>query len=238
MLKYEILSNYNNLPTKQVEIFNGLSVEVTKEDIVSVLSFVADEKVFSEEEFKTFLTSIDVWELAFAINIYLTILNINKGKESLLRNVITVFDTFYKRDLLTVEWLEDTKLQKSQGRVIEIKKSNDEKRIVYGEVYVPEVADYDGQFMDAETIEKMAHDYMINSRKIDTEHNYMEGSGAVIESFIVRKGDPDFTEGAWVLGTKVLDDDIWEDIKKGKITGYSLAGIGKKGGTAEVPSNF
>ena len=31
-------------------------------------------------------------------------------------------------------------------------------------------------------------------------------------------------KGAWVLVTKVLDDDIWEKIQKGVITGYSLAG--------------
>ena len=34
--------------------------------------------------------------------------------------------------------------------------------MVYGEVYVPDRKDKDGNFMAAETIEKMAHDFMKN----------------------------------------------------------------------------
>ena len=49
--------------------------------------------------------------------------------------------------------------------IVEFKKSDAKKQIVFGEVYVPNVRDTDGNFMTAETIEKMAHDFLANKKK-------------------------------------------------------------------------
>ena len=46
--------------------------------------------------------------------------------------------------------------------VIAFKKSDSKQQIVFGEVYVPNRRDTDGNFMTAETVEKMAHDFMLN----------------------------------------------------------------------------
>ena len=110
--------------------------------------------------------------------------------------------------------------------IVEIKKSDDEKQIAYGEVYVPEQRDTDGNWMTAATIEKMAHDFMENLRNthIDKNHDGETDKGTVVESFIVRKGDPDYTEGAWVVGVHVQDKDIWDQVKKGELTGFSIGG--------------
>ena len=110
--------------------------------------------------------------------------------------------------------------------IVEIKKSDDEKQIAYGEVYVPEQRDTDGNWMTAATIEKMAHDFMENLRnaRIDKNHDGETNKGTVVESFIVRKGDPDYTEGAWVVGVHVQDKDIWDQVKKGELTGFSIGG--------------
>ena len=111
-------------------------------------------------------------------------------------------------------------------REIGFKKTDKTKKLVYGEVYVPDEKDTDGNWMEAETIEKMAHDFMEDLRltQIDKNHDGDTDKGTVIESFVVRKGDPDFTEGAWVVGVKVLDDDTWKSIQKGEITGFSIEG--------------
>ena len=110
--------------------------------------------------------------------------------------------------------------------VVDIKKADDEKQIVYGEVYVPNQRDTDGNWMTAATIEKMAHDFMENLRNthIDKNHDGEIDKGTVVESFIVRKGDPDYTEGAWVVGVHVSAPDVWEQVKKGELTGFSIAG--------------
>ncbi|MDI3548139.1 MAG: hypothetical protein PWR10_1791 [Halanaerobiales bacterium] len=113
------------------------------------------------------------------------------------------------------------------SREFHFKKADKEKRIVYGEVYVPNEKDSHGQWMTAEEIEKMAHRFMENLRltQIDKQHDWEPDEGIVVESFIARPGDPDFTPGAWVLGTKVLKEETWQAILKGEITGYSMAGV-------------
>ena len=46
----------------------------------------------------------------------------------------------------------------------------------------------------------------------------------MVESFIARKGDRDFTEGAWVL-VSWLPDELWAKVKSGELNGYSMAGF-------------
>jgi septin family protein len=113
-------------------------------------------------------------------------------------------------------------------KTVTFKKADTAKHIVYGEVYVPYEKDTDGNWMTPEEIEKMAHSFLENLRltQIDKQHDQEPDEGVVVESFIARPGDPDFTPGAWVLGTKVLKDDTWEQIMKGEITGYSIEGVG------------
>ena len=45
-----------------------------------------------------------------------------------------------------------------ESYLVDFKKSDAKQQIVFGEVYVPNRRDTDGNFMTAETIEKMAHD--------------------------------------------------------------------------------
>lgn len=108
-------------------------------------------------------------------------------------------------------------------------KSDEEKQMVYGIVYAPDQLDTQGHFTDAATIEKMAYDFMKNGRNgnIDIHHNYNPINGFVAESWIIKGNDPVFPDepvGSWAVGIKVEDETIWEDIKKGKIAGISLAG--------------
>jgi hypothetical protein len=111
-------------------------------------------------------------------------------------------------------------------REVGFKKSDGKKQIVYGEVYVPDEKDTDGNWMTAETVEKMAHGFMSDLRltQIDKNHDGETDKGVVVESFVARKDDPDFAEGAWVVGVKVRDKDTWESIEKGDITGFSIEG--------------
>lgn len=101
---------------------------------------------------------------------------------------------------------------------------DEEKRIVYGEVYAPYRLDTYGEFMLPDDIEVMAHRFMQLplAQTIDTQHDNVPNGSYPVESFIVRDGDPDFTPGTWVLGVKVPDDRTWEAVKDGKLNGYSF----------------
>ena len=112
---------------------------------------------------------------------------------------------------------------------IRIEKTDGEKRMVYGIVYAPDELDSDGDYTDGDEIEKAAHEFMIEGRSafsVDKQHDYNPEYGYVAESWIVKDSDPLFPEdaGAWAVGIKVVDDETWEQIKKGEITGISMAG--------------
>lgn len=100
-----------------------------------------------------------------------------------------------------------------------------DQQLVYGEVYAPNKPDAQGEFMRAPEIEAMAHEFVRKGRmsQIDVMHDNRVVPGlCIVESFIARKGDPDFLEGAWVIGMHVPDTGLWEKIKKGEINGFSM----------------
>lgn len=105
-----------------------------------------------------------------------------------------------------------------------IRKTDDELQIVYGEVYAPGIPDSQGDFMTEITVRKMAHSFLANlyGRNIDKEHNNIETGSVVVESFIARSGDPDFLAEAWVIGLHVPDIELWAEIKKGDLNGFSF----------------
>ncbi|ANB56362.1 phage protease XkdF family protein [Anoxybacillus sp. B7M1] len=112
-----------------------------------------------------------------------------------------------------------------------VNKEEEEQKLVYGVVYEPDAVDSHGDFMTAAEIEKAAHGFLKDARNIDKQHDFNPGVGEVVESYIAPTdftiGNEEIKKGSWVLVTKASDE-IWEQIKKGEITGYSMAG------TAEV----
>lgn len=104
---------------------------------------------------------------------------------------------------------------------------SDEKQLVYGVVYEPDTEDAHGDYMEADDIEVAAHNFMKEARNIDTNHDFEAGVGEVVESYIAPAdfeiGEETITKGTWVMVTKASDE-VWESIKKGDITGYSMAG--------------
>lgn len=108
------------------------------------------------------------------------------------------------------------------------KREQDEQQMVWAEVYAPNIPDTDGDFMTAEDIQSMAYKFMkdLNLRKIDVQHqNDLVDGACVVESFIARKGDPDFIEGAWVVGIHIDNKDVWGQVKKGEINGFSMEAL-------------
>lgn len=117
---------------------------------------------------------------------------------------------------------------------VQIAKVDDTKHIVIGVVYQPDVEDAHGDMMDAVEIEKAAHLFMEGQHtyNIDKQHDLDADKGYVVESYIapcdMEIGDQMIAKGSWVAGVKVTDDDTWEDIQKGEITGFSMWGVGKR----------
>lgn len=107
---------------------------------------------------------------------------------------------------------------------VNIKKVDEAKRLVYGEVYAPNVIDTHGHMMLPDDVQKMAHGFMISGKNgaVDVMHNNIKINASVVESFIARPGDPDYADGSWVAVTKIMDDEVWALVKEGKLNGYSM----------------
>ena len=99
------------------------------------------------------------------------------------------------------------------------------KQIAYAEVYAPGIPDSHGDVMTAEEIERMAHTFLTDKRvdMVDVQHDNNTTYGCVIvESFIAREGDTDFTPYSWVVGIHVADPVLWQKILDHEINGLSM----------------
>ena len=112
-----------------------------------------------------------------------------------------------------------------------ITKVDTEKRLVYGAVLVPETFDSQGHIISEEEIEKSAHEFMalINLYTgMGIQHEEMTPDVVPVQSFIApvdyALGDDEIKQGTWMLVSKVLNDEIWQQVKDGELRGYSIGG--------------
>lgn len=110
-------------------------------------------------------------------------------------------------------------------------KMDEEKQLVYGVVYEPGVVDAQGDWADAAEIEKACHGFMKDCRVVKLMHkdDLDENSAQIVESYIAPQamdiGGQQVRKGSWVLGVHVLDKGVWESIKKGELSGFSMGGF-------------
>lgn len=116
-------------------------------------------------------------------------------------------------------------------REVVFKTVQEDQRLVFAEVYAPLRVDSDREYMDSKGIKDMAYKFMkaMKLNNVDSAHtNELVEGACVVESFIARKGDPDFIEGAWVVGMHIDNDEMWEKVKKGQINGFSMEAMVNK----------
>ncbi|MCB1154625.1 hypothetical protein KDL45_13305, partial [bacterium] len=118
------------------------------------------------------------------------------------------------------------------GRTVQFAKADDEKQIVYGIAYPagsPEKTDAHGDFATPAEVAAMAARFMRNARTVagvDRDHDYRAMKGVtVVESWIVRQGDPLFGNpedvGAWAVGVHIEDKSLYDEFKKTGYRGFS-----------------
>ena len=130
----------------------------------------------------------------------------------------------------------------------EIAKLDDEQRQVFGWASITEingepVVDLQGDVIETYELEKAAYDYVLNSRVGGEMHERVGKSspkqiGTLIESMVLtpekieKMGLPDTTPHGWWIGFQVAKDETgdaaWDAVKKGKYTGFSIHGLGKR----------
>jgi len=101
----------------------------------------------------------------------------------------------------------------------------DFERVVLAELLVPNVPNSWGDIYTPEAVKEFCYAFSQQGFGLDVEHDQVNVAGVeffVVESFIARAGDPDFIEGSWVIGVKILDDDLWARVLSGDINGFSF----------------
>lgn len=119
--------------------------------------------------------------------------------------------------------------------------SKADEQIISGIVYEPDEFDVQGDKASAEEIRKAAYNFMEHSQRFGHNHNgdtitwaFAENPNCqVLESFIapvdyeIECADgrvESVKKGSWVLVSRVKSADLWDRVKKGEITGYSMSG--------------
>nr|WP_255404647.1 XkdF-like putative serine protease domain-containing protein [Thermoactinomyces sp. DSM 45892] len=93
---------------------------------------------------------------------------------------------------------------------------------------VPNEPDHDGDRISQEKIEEVAHRFVEKYANIDLQHS-LNNVGSLVESYIapvdLAFDDVTVPQGSWMLGVRVTDESAWSNVKKGKLTGFSIMGI-------------
>jgi len=118
---------------------------------------------------------------------------------------------------------EGSAIRKSHG--IKFAAIDDDRHLVYGIVMEPDEVDTQGDITSADEIEKAAHRFMERSRVMGKGHVDV-AKAMPVESYIAPTsfdlGGQNIKAGSWVMASKVLDDELWEAIKGGDFTGFSI----------------
>lgn len=115
-------------------------------------------------------------------------------------------------------------------------KSDDDSRLVFGWANVAvrvdgeQIIDWQGDAIDTGDLEKAAYAYVADFGTAGEMHQ-RGGVGHVIESIVFTKekaaalGIPaDILPEGWWIGFKITDDEVWEKIKSGEYSMFSIAG--------------
>mgnify|MGYP006273362737 CR=1 FL=1 len=175
--------------------------------------------------------------------------------EQVLTELTTEFVSSVDRPAQDSEWLifkdADTPRQKaseaerpyvfaepedvaSKAADVDVRAENEdgERQIAYAAVLIPNAVDKQGDVIPPYVVERSAHEYMAEYRKMDSDHDLDDGAGVPVESWILKDEQefdtPDgntvtYPEGTWVIGKRFVDDE-WERVQAGELTGFSIYG--------------
>jgi len=126
-----------------------------------------------------------------------------------------------------------TKLLEQQSKML-IKKVNEEEMTITAVVLEPNPVEKDttndlqGDFYSAEEVSKACESFNQHCWQPNIEHevNVTKEVTEIIESFILpvpaRIGDQEVCKGSWIQVWKINDPTLWELVKKGTFTGFSI----------------
>lgn len=136
---------------------------------------------------------------------------------------------------------------KKEEEGYKFKTTDVEKRIVTGAAMIPdmEIIRMDSEnkpyfvYFTKETIEKAQEVFAKKGKTKSTnfEHSEVMDDVTVVESWVVTDpkndksnalGFKDIPEGSWMVSYKVDNEDLWQKVKNGEVSGFSIEGVFSK----------
>jgi hypothetical protein len=104
-----------------------------------------------------------------------------------------------------------------------------EERYVLGIVLEPETVDAQADIYSADEVRSAAHKFLENYGQIGLQHaEIVTGKIKILESYLAPAdfavGAQTVKRGTWLLGVRVVDDALWQSVKDGSYTGFSIGG--------------
>ncbi len=107
-----------------------------------------------------------------------------------------------------------------------------EERFVLGIVLEPtkemNQPDTQNDVYSAEEIAKASDIFMSDYQQIGIQHKTMTDKVKILRNWITLEdstiGGQPVAKGTWLLGVRVLDDALWEKVKAGEVTAFSIGG--------------
>jgi len=108
-----------------------------------------------------------------------------------------------------------------------------EERYVLGIVLEPETVDAQKDIYAAAEVREAAHKFMQEYQNIGLMHQGLVNKGVkILESYLAPAAfELDGTQvrkGTWLLAVRVLDDELWKQIKAGELGGFSIGGSAQR----------
>ena len=149
-------------------------------------------------------------------------------------------------DIYAVSLVEDEAVESGfialskQKQPMNFKIHNEEKRMLYGvalRANFPIYRCYENEefylTFDANAIERLVNKFMSNYGQKSFTIDHMEPAEGIVitESWLVKDTENDksnalglenVSEGSWIIGCKINNDEIWQSIKEGRWHGFSI----------------
>ena len=124
---------------------------------------------------------------------------------------------------------------------VALKEVNEEKRLLMGAALIPnkQIYRHNGKeeyyiYFSEKTVRKASELFLMrgNQNNATYEHKQELNGMSVVESWIIEdeKTDKsrlygfDLPVGTWMISMKVNNEDVWKDVKEGKVKGFSIEG--------------
>jgi len=151
---------------------------------------------------------------------------------------VTIDSDVYAISLVDCPAIEEDFIFLSKQKEEQVFLEKEDKHLIVGAVLVPDKPIYRNNGKEEfyiqfskETIEKLAHEYLMNGRiySVTTDHQDIADDVALVESWIKTSENDKSNDygmnlpiGTWLVSMKVENEDVWGRVKSGELRGFSI----------------